>query len=140
MYEDCFARIVECRALKKPYCVDGECPFYKCTKQFEKELEQHPHRDVATEQTAKADRRRTVEESEVKLFKDKKPKRTQKQKRQCDYSKCFAMVNGKCRVLKETICNTADCPFYKTGKQREEEKIKYQHRDAVKAKGGGNNG
>ena len=47
MYEDCFARVeISCRALKKPLCVNGKCPFYKSKKQRDEEFEKYPHRDA----------------------------------------------------------------------------------------------
>lgn len=53
------------------------------------------------------------------------------------YEDCFARVEISCRVLKKPLCANGKCPFYKSKKQRAEEKIKYPHRDAIKAKGGG---
>ena len=56
------------------------------------------------------------------------------------YEDCFARVEISCRALKKPLCVNGKCPFYKSKKQRAEENIKYPHRDAVKAKGGGNGG
>lgn len=56
------------------------------------------------------------------------------------YEDCFARLEISCRALKEPLYMNGKCPFYKSKKQREEDKIKYPHRDAVKAKGGGDSG
>ena len=41
------------------------------------------------------------------------------------YEDCFAKSGIKCGVLKEMLCQTGKCSFYKTAQQYEEEKEKY---------------
>lgn len=46
MYEDCFARTeTGCIALKKMFCKNGNCPFYKTKKQYKADQKKYPHRD-----------------------------------------------------------------------------------------------
>ena len=78
------------------------------------------------------------------------------------YDDCFARVDFRCGVLKETLCKKGSCPFYthrqegqtavgwllrsksaeKSKQQYKEEIEKYPHRDGVarKEKGGSSDG
>ena len=55
---------------------------------------------------------------------------------------CFARVDFRCGVLKETLCKKGLCPFYKSKQQYKEDIEKYPHRDGVarKEKGGSSDG
>lgn len=57
------------------------------------------------------------------------------------YEDCFARVDFRCGVLKETLCKKGSCPFYKSKQQYKEDIEKYPHRDGVarKEKGGSSN-
>ncbi len=41
------------------------------------------------------------------------------------YEDCFARGKGQCGILKETLCKTGKCRFYKSKKQYEADKEKY---------------
>ena len=58
------------------------------------------------------------------------------------YEDCFARVDFRCGVLKETLCKKGSCPFYKSKMKYDEDKKKYPHRDGVarKEKGGNSDG
>ncbi len=55
------------------------------------------------------------------------------------YEDCFARGKGQCGILKETLCKTGKCRFYKSKKQYEDDKEKYPTMDyAYKKKMEGN--
>lgn len=43
------------------------------------------------------------------------------------YKDCFARGDAKCKILKEVVCEERNCPFYKTKRRYEADKIKYPH-------------
>ena len=58
MYDDCFAKKHICTALKKMFCKDGECPFYKPQEQYDEDLKQYPeldNKEVAARHSAAID-------------------------------------------------------------------------------------
>lgn len=58
------------------------------------------------------------------------------------YEDCFARVGRQCGILKETLCKTGKCSFYKSKQQYEADKEKYPKVDYanIKKKGGEQNG
>lgn len=41
------------------------------------------------------------------------------------YKDCFARIEVRCGVLNETLCKNGECPFYKSKKEYEADKVKY---------------
>ena len=47
------------------------------------------------------------------------------------YDDCFARVDFRCGVLKETLCKKGSCPFYKSKQQYKEDIEKYPPREPI---------
>lgn len=47
------------------------------------------------------------------------------------YEDCFARVEFRCGVLKDTLCKNGSCPFYKSKQKNDEDKKEYPHRDCI---------